>query len=104
MPFTFSHPAVVLPLNYLPKKWFSLTALVAGSMVPDFEYFMRMRADSMYSHTWRGLFWFDLPLALLLIWIYNDLVKDKLIDHAPAYFNKRLSALRITAGHILKTA
>ncbi|WP_113654854.1 DUF4184 family protein, partial [Pedobacter namyangjuensis] len=30
MPFTFSHPAIVLPLTYLPKKWFSLTGLVIG--------------------------------------------------------------------------
>ncbi|WCM42921.1 DUF4184 family protein [Flavobacterium sp. CBA20B-1] len=23
MPFTFSHPAIILPLTYLPKRWFS---------------------------------------------------------------------------------
>ncbi|WP_369792090.1 DUF4184 family protein [Flavobacterium sp. CF136] len=23
MPFTFSHPAIILPLKYLPRKWFS---------------------------------------------------------------------------------
>ena len=27
MPFTFSHPAIVLPLTYLPKQWVSLTGL-----------------------------------------------------------------------------
>ena len=41
MPFTFSHPAAVLPLRLLPRHWFSLTGLVIGSMVPDFEYFLR---------------------------------------------------------------
>ncbi|MFN7593668.1 MAG: DUF4184 family protein, partial [Bacteroidota bacterium] len=25
MPFTFSHPAIVLPLTFLPRQWFSLT-------------------------------------------------------------------------------
>ncbi|HZX57395.1 MAG TPA: DUF4184 family protein, partial [Mucilaginibacter sp.] len=94
MPFTFSHPAAVLPLSYLPKKWFTLTALVIGSVVPDFEYFIRMKVSSKFSHGWAGMFWFDLPLALLLLWIYNSLVKDKLIDHLPAYFNKRLSAFK----------
>jgi hypothetical protein len=94
MPFTFSHPAIILPLNYLPKKWFSLTALVAGSMVPDFEYFIRMRSGVMYGHSWPGLFLFDLPLALLLIWIYNSVVRDKMIDHLPLYFNKRLSTFK----------
>lgn len=27
MPFTFSHPAIVLPLTFLPRQWFSLTGL-----------------------------------------------------------------------------
>ncbi|MDB5134787.1 MAG: hypothetical protein JWP37_1390 [Mucilaginibacter sp.] len=94
MPFTFSHPAIVLPFNYLPKKWFSLTALVTGSMIPDFEYFIRMNMETRYSHTWTGLFWFDLPLTLFFMLIYNALVKDKLIDHLPVYLNKRLSRFK----------
>jgi hypothetical protein len=42
MPFTFAHPAIVLPLKHLPKRWYSLTGLIIGSMTPDFEYFIRM--------------------------------------------------------------
>jgi hypothetical protein len=94
MPFTFSHPAVVLPLNRLSKRWISLTALVIGSLTPDFEYFIRMKVYSTYSHNWIGLFWFDLPLGLLLLMIYNYLVKNKLIDHLPTYFNKRFSQFK----------
>jgi hypothetical protein len=30
MPFTFSHPAIVLPLTFLPRQWFSFTGLVIG--------------------------------------------------------------------------
>jgi hypothetical protein len=97
MPFTFSHPAVVLPFNYLSKRWISLTALVIGSITPDFEYFIRMKVASYYSHYWTGLFWFDLPLGLLLLLIYNQIVKDKLIDHLPSYFNKRLSPFKNSA-------
>lgn len=98
MPFTFSHPAIILPLNYLPKRWISLTALVAGSIIPDFEYFITMKSGSVYSHTWLGLLWFDLPLALLLMWVYNSWVKNQLIDHLPAFFNKRLSPFRHPDG------
>jgi hypothetical protein len=94
MPFTFSHPAIVLPLNHLSKKWVSLTALVVGAMTPDFEYFIRMRSESRYSHTWLGLLWFDLPLGLLIMLTYNTLIKNKLIDHLPGYFNTRLSPLK----------
>jgi len=94
MPFTFSHPALVLPLRYLPKRWISMTGLVIGSMTPDFEYFFRMRVRSIYSHTIPGLFWFDLPVGLLLILVYNKIVKDKLIDHLPDQLNQRLSQFK----------
>lgn len=94
MPFTFSHPAIVLPLSYLPKRWVSITGLVIGSMVPDFEYFLRMRVKSIYSHTWPGLFWFDLPLGLLLVFVYQILVKDRLIQHLPMVLNQRFSRFR----------
>jgi hypothetical protein len=94
MPFTFSHPAAILPLNWLPKKWLSLTGLVVGSITPDFEYFARMKIESKYSHTWIGLFWFDLPLAILLMFIYTKFIKDKLIDHLPEWLNSRLSAFK----------
>ena len=94
MPFTFAHPALVLPLKYLPERWISMTALVIGSMTPDFEYFFRMRVRSIYSHTLPGLFWFDLPVGLLLVFIYTKTVKDKLIDHLPIQLNQRLSQFK----------
>ncbi|WP_434297574.1 DUF4184 family protein [Clostridium sporogenes] len=40
MPFTFSHPAIVLHLEKKWNKYFSFTALILGSMSPDFEYFI----------------------------------------------------------------
>jgi Domain of unknown function (DUF4184) len=92
MPFTFSHPAIVLPAAYLNKKWYSFSALIVGSMVPDFEYFMRLRDMSRYSHTWKGLFWFDIPLALLVIFTFHNVVRNSLIAHLPFSLNVRLSA------------
>jgi hypothetical protein len=92
VPFTFSHPAAVVPLDYIFKRRLSLTALVIGSMIPDFEYFIRMRVSSTYSHVWPGLFWYDLPLAFIALIAYTWLVKDKLIAHLPAGINRRFSA------------
>lgn len=94
MPFTFSHPAIVLPLTLLPRKWFSLTGLVIGSMTPDFEYFLRMKIVSKYSHTIDGLFWFDLPLGLLLAFIFHNMVRDRLFDNLPTVLKSRFSAFR----------
>jgi len=89
MPFTFSHPAIILPLRYLPRQWFSLTGLVVGSLTPDFEYFIRMRIQSNYSHTLSGLLWFDLPLGVLLAFIFHNIVRDSLFDNLPVILKSR---------------
>lgn len=94
MPFTFSHPAIVLPLTFLPRQWISLTGLVIGSLTPDFEYFLRMRIMSNYSHTIDGLFWFDLPLGLLLSFIFHNIVRDSLFDNLPSILKSRFSVFK----------
>lgn len=88
MPFTFAHPAIVLPLRR--SKWFSFTALVFGSMAPDFEYFFRMQPYSAYSHTMWGLIWFDVPLVLLLALLYHGIVKRPLIACLPSWVGRGL--------------
>lgn len=94
MPFTFAHPAIVFPLKRLGKYRLDLTALVIGSMVPDFEYFLRLRVKSIYSHTLSGLFWFDLPLATVLYLIYQLWAKVPLIDNLPKFLNIRFAEYR----------
>ena len=94
MPFTFSHPAIVLPLTFLPRQWFSLTGLVIGSLTPDFEYFLRMRIKSNYSHTIDGLFWFDLPLGLFLAFLFHNIVRDRLFDNLPTVLKSRFSTFK----------
>jgi hypothetical protein len=94
MPFTFSHPAAILPLTYLPKHWFSLTALVIGSLTPDFEYFIRMRVYSSFSHSWIGLFLFDIPFAIILSSTFHLVVRDQLIDSLPDLLQKRFIAFK----------
>jgi len=90
MPFTFSHPAIILPLKYLPKKWFSLTGLIIGSLTPDFEYFLRMRVESRYSHSFEGIFWFDLPLAVIISFIFHNIVRNELFNNLPANLRSRV--------------
>lgn len=85
MPFTFSHPAIVLPLIFLPRQWFSLTGLVIGSLTPDFEYFLRMKIKSNYSHTIDGL---------LLAFIFHNIVRNSLYDNLPTILKSRFSAFR----------
>jgi Domain of unknown function (DUF4184) len=90
MPFTFSHPAIILPFISIKRKWRSTTGLVIGSITPDFEYFIRMEGKSFYSHTISGMFWFDYPLAIILCFLYHQVVRNPLIDNLPPFLNKRL--------------
>jgi hypothetical protein len=94
MPFTFSHPAIVLPGVYLPRKWRSVTGLVVGSVAPDFEMFLRMEAENRFSHTWHSMFWFSLPLAVALAFLFHKVVRNPLIDHLPRFLRQRLSGFK----------
>lgn len=91
MPFTFSHPAIILPFYRLAHRWVSLTGLVVGSIVPDFEYFIRMKTPSIYSHTLPGLLTFNLPVGLLLCFLFHNVVRNSLFSHLPHILNCRLS-------------
>ncbi|EJL39442.1 hypothetical protein BAG01nite_07940 [Brevibacillus agri] len=92
MPFTFSHPAIVLPLRRL--GWVSFPALVFGSMAPDFEYFLRMQPYSVYSHTLLGLFCVDLPLVIVLYVLYRYIVEKGLLAVLPLWAAKGLASGR----------
>lgn len=89
MPFTFAHPAIILPLEKV--KWLSLTGLIIGAMVPDFEYFIRMHISSIYSHTILGLFWFDVPLGVLIAFLFHNLVRNSFYKNLPTALSARLS-------------
>lgn len=94
MPFTFSHPAIVLPFFKIRHASVSMSALIIGTMTPDFEYFIRMKLSGRYSHTLEGMFFFDLPVACSIAIIFHLLVKKPLIDNMPGYFSSRLTDLR----------
>lgn len=92
MPFTFAHPAAILPFKNI--KWLSMSAMVVGSLCPDFEYFFRLKLHGRYGHSLEGMFLLDIPMALLLLFLFHEVVKKPLIDHLPFYFQSRLQSLR----------
>lgn len=88
MPFTFTHPAIVIPIK---KKWTSLfcfTALVIGSMAPDFEYFIRFIPIGTIGHTAAGFFYLNLPLCFLIAYIFHYIVKKPFIVNLPSPIDK----------------
>jgi uncharacterized membrane protein len=90
LPFTFSHPALILPFRLLPRKWTSLTGLVVGSITPDFEKFIKMEPGNTFSHTWHGLFWFNIPLGILLAFLFHGMIRNHLVNNLPLILKSRL--------------
>lgn len=75
MPFTLSHPAAVIPLA---KTGLNLSALVIGSMSPDFIYFISLVPHGEATHTLAGIFLYCLPAGLLVFLIYHLFLKTPL--------------------------
>lgn len=94
MPFTFSHPAIVLPLKKILRDKVSLTGLCVGSLMPDFEYFIYMNIQSRIGHSMSGVWYFCLPLGLMICFIFHLIVKEPFISNLPHYFQKHLIELR----------
>ncbi|RZK24984.1 MAG: DUF4184 family protein, partial [Hymenobacter sp.] len=92
MPFTFSHPALIIPLLRGQQRfpWLSATGLITGSIAPDFEKFLRLRLASNHSHTLASVFYFSLPVGLLLAFIFHLAVRRSLLTHLPAPLYQRL--------------
>lgn len=87
MPFTPAHPAIILP--FIRSRYFSATGLIIGSMSPDFEYFFKMSVNSEHSHSKAGIFYFDLPVTIVLALLFHQVVKNNLFGNLPLFFQKR---------------
>jgi len=92
MPFTLSHSALVLP--FLKNKKLSATALIVGSMSPDFEYFFRMKIQSEISHTFLGIFLIDFPLGFIVMLAFHEIIKKPILENSPVFFQKRMQELK----------
>ncbi len=92
MPFTFSHPALIIPLLRARRRWpwLSATGLIAGSVAPDFEKFFRLRLASGNSHTVASIFYFSCPVGLVLACVFHLLVRRPMVAHLPAAWRGRL--------------
>jgi hypothetical protein len=65
MPWTFAHPAAVLPLRTFKRRSFG--ALVIGSLAPDIGYYFGGFDLAAVAHTPLGILTLCLPTGLVLI-------------------------------------
>lgn len=67
-----------------------LSALIVGSLAPDFHYFLNLAPRGHFGHTLPGVFLFCLPVGLAVLWIFQKLLKLPLISLAPERHQQRL--------------
>ncbi len=84
MPFTFAHPAAVLPVHRRWPRPFVLSALVIGSMAPDFAYLPPFFASRSVSHSLAGSFLFCVPAGFVVYLVFHVLLKAPLAMLLPA--------------------
>jgi len=93
MPFTLSHAAAVLPLRrWRITKSLPLSALIIGSMVPDFGFLFGLY-DRDLTHSFLGLLSFCLPVGWITQLLFWHLFRLPLLNLAPRALERRLLAL-----------
>ncbi|SIN66147.1 DUF4184 family protein [Algoriphagus halophilus] len=88
MPFTFSHPAAILPFSNTSNR-LSQTGLVIGSIVPDLEFYLQLKLNENIGHTLKGILLFDLPVAFMMALIFHCLIKIPLVKASPVWIQSR---------------
>lgn len=89
MPLTFAHPAAILPGYQWRDRGVPFSALVIGSMSPDFEYFLRLEPIGHFAHTIPGVFVFCLPTGLLVYGLYRVLLSPVVPALLPLVIRRR---------------
>jgi len=88
MPFTVSHPAIIMPI--LKHGHIDKTALIVGSMAPDFEYFIHFKPYQVYGHTLLGFLIYNLPMVILVSFIFHKSIKPSVIPNLPEWLANRV--------------
>lgn len=87
VPFTLSQAAAALPFRHTRLIW---SAVVVGCFAPDFEYFLRLAPKGGFGHTLLGMFVLDLPVALLVVWLFHRFAKEPLYVWLPDGVRQRV--------------
>jgi hypothetical protein len=91
VPYTFAHPAAVIPLARLLGCRAVPSALAIGSVIPDAWYFVPALARED-SHDVLGLLWFCLPAGLFAYAAFHLIFKQPMLALLPKRLADRLGA------------
>jgi hypothetical protein len=94
MPWTFAHPAAILPLRRFCPAPLDFSALVIGSMVPDLGYYLYFNL-ARFAHSFLGSILVCIPTGLAL-WIIFNLLRKPLRSVLPQPHRGALAAFAVT--------
>lgn len=100
MPFTLSHTVLAPPLQSAARRFrisLPLSALVIGTMAPDFEYLPRLRPGGGVWHSPVGLVEFCVPVGVAVWWIFRTVISPSLLKLLPPGLGDAAAA-RIAPG------
>ncbi|MEM7028399.1 MAG: DUF4184 family protein [Chloroflexota bacterium] len=90
MAITLAHPAAIIPLKRLAAKgYLSFSALVVGSMIPDIGYLAPYRETVTFTHTIWGALGVGIPIGLITLWIFHNILKRPLLSLLPTSYQKQ---------------
>ena len=90
MPFTLAHPAAAILLKNILGRYGVLSALIIGSLTPDFIYFLPLPFSRVQTHSLPALIWFCLPVGMFTWFLFQYFLKIPLYALMPHGFQKRL--------------
>lgn len=82
MPFTPAHAAAAWPI-WKARPSLPLSALIIGTLSPDFEYFLTLAPITRWAHTPAGLVLFCLPVSIVVWFVFRRLIRPALLDLLP---------------------
>ena len=90
MPFTLAHPAIVLPL--VNSKRVSTTALIIGSMMPDFKFYLQLKENFYSENNSLSFLFLDIFLTILFSFLFHNLLKKPLLENLPILWSDKFKA------------
>ena len=66
------------------------SALIVGSLAPDFHYFFNLGPRGHFSHSIKGAFLFALPVSLVVLWVFHTVMKAPMIALTPQRHQEKL--------------
>ena len=88
MPFTVAHAAAALPFRRSNLVW---SAILVGSMAPDFPYVVGSVKYRSLGHDFPGVVLFTLPISFVVLWFFHFAIKKPIVELLPVGMQQRLS-------------